>query len=228
MEHDNRYFVRRMKDGDIPQALEIDLDAFPTQWPHPNQNSFHHELRNKLAHYIVAYRHNSPASSSDNGQKTIGLREIFSYVRHLFDHDRFFGPEPPPREYLAGIAGIWMMVDEAHIVTIAVRRSHQRQGFGEWLLINIIELAMQLQAKVVTLEVRMSNRVAQALYEKYGFARVGTRQRYYSDNGEDAVIMTTDDLIAPAFQARFRQLKAEHRVLRVQCYPVPELTTGRK
>ena len=227
MEQDSYFFIRRMKDDDIPQALEIDLDAFPTQWPHPNHSSLHHELRNRLAHYIVAYRANASAQPGNNGQKNIGLREIFSYVKHLFDHDRFFGPEPPSEEYLVGIAGIWMMVDEAHIVTIAVRHSHQRQGFGEWLLINLIELSIQLKARAVTLEVRVSNTTAQALYEKFGFLKVSTRQRYYSDNGEDAVIMTTEDLLSPAYQERFQRLKTDHREHWAQCYPLSELTAWR-
>jgi ribosomal-protein-alanine N-acetyltransferase len=69
---------------------------------------------------------------------------------------------------------------------------------------------MQLQAKLVTLEVRVSNTQAQALYEKYGFNRTGIRNRYYADNGENAFIMTTDTISSPAFQSHFNQLKQAH------------------
>jgi ribosomal-protein-alanine N-acetyltransferase len=220
VERASRYHIRKMSDGDIPQALEIDLDAFPNQWPHASASSFHHELRNKLAYYIVVGEKGT-AENSGNGHHVIGLKEIASYIRQLFSQDRFFGPAGQNREYLSGMAGIWMMVDEAHIVTIAVRKNRKNLGLGEWLLINIIELAKQLRAKYVTLEVRVSNKTAQALYEKYGFTRAGTRKKYYSDNGEDALIMTTCELDSPVYQATLQNLKDEHRNRWSQCYPEP-------
>jgi len=218
MENGNSYSIRNMKDGDIPQVLDIDLDAFPTQWPHPTTTSYHHELRNKLAHYIVVYKIKDK-NNGDNIKRSIGLREVISYIKGLFDHDRFFGPEKPSStDELVGMAGIWMMVDEAHIVTIAIRNSCKRQGLGEHMLITIIEMARQLRANVVTLEVRVSNTVAQALYTKYGFATAGTRRKYYSDNGEDALIMTTDNITSPTYEENFQRLKMEHRRRWENCY----------
>ena len=211
MEDINIYDIRKMKDADIDQVLAIDLDAFPTQWPHPTMNSYHHEMRNKLAHYVVLYKRKQN-DTRENAKPSIGLKEVISYIKGLFDHDRFFGPDrSASNEQLVGMAGIWMMVDEAHIVTIAVRRSHKRQGLGEWLLISIIEMARQLGARIVTLEVRVSNTVAQALYAKYGFITAGTRRKYYSDNGEDALIMSTEDIAGSAYQKIFQHLKDEHR-----------------
>lgn len=212
------YHIRRMADGDIPQALEIDLDAFPNQWPHPSASSFHHELRNKLAHYIVVCEGSAPGNGG-NGHAPTGLKGIGSFVRQLFSQDRLF-KAGQGGEYLSGLAGIWMMVDEAHIVTIAVRTSRKNLGLGEWLLINLIELSQQLGAKYVTLEVRVSNKTAQALYGKYGFTLAGTRRKYYSDNGEDALIMTTCELGSPAYQATLQSLKDGHRSRWSQCYPV--------
>ena len=214
----SRYHIRRMCDGDIPQALEIDLDAFPNQWPHASASSFHHELRNKLAHYIVVCE-DGTAENRAAEPPVIGLREIAAYIRQLFSQDRTPGRAGQTREYLAGMAGIWMMVDEAHIVTIAVRNSRKNLGLGEWLLINIIELAERLRARYVTLEVRVSNKPAQALYEKYGFTRAGVRRKYYSDNQEDALIMTTSELDSPAYQATLQNLKDGHRSRWGQCYP---------
>ena len=216
MENSNHnYHIRGMRDGDIDQVLEIDMDAFPTQWPHPSFNSFRHELRNKLAHYLVIYRDNidTEPQQEPEERKPTGFNAVISYVVHLFDHDRFFGPEkiPPPKEYIMGMAGIWLMVEEAHITTIAVRKSYKQQGLGERLLISIIDLARELHARIVTLEVRISNTVAQALYEKYGFSKAGIRKKYYSDNAEDALIMTTDILTSPAYTVKFQQLKDEHR-----------------
>lgn len=219
-EQNNRYHIRKMMDGDIPQAIEIDLDAFPNQWPHPSSNSFHHELRNKLAHYIVICQGSAPQNSG-NGHKATGFKEVALYIKNLFLKEQFFGPDiiHPTGDHLAGMAGIWMMVDEAHIVTIAVRKTHRHRGLGEWLLINIVDLARQLQARYVTLEVRVSNTTAQALYGKYGFTIAGTRRKYYSDNGEDAFIMTTCELDSSSYQSKLQQLREEHRSRWSHCYP---------
>ena len=91
-------------------------------------------------------------------------------------------------------AGIWLMVDEAHITTFAVLPDWRRQGVGGRLLLELLELSVDLGARVVTLEVRLSNAPARRLYQRFGFRPVGVRPRYYSDNGEDALIMTTDAL----------------------------------
>jgi ribosomal-protein-alanine N-acetyltransferase len=201
--------VRGMQDKDIPQALEIDHEAFPTQWPRPSYTSFKQELRNRLACYIVIAKpienEIAPQSSENKG--------FFHKLRHLFDQERFFGEDATSmsKEYIVGIAGFWIMVDEAHITTLATRNAFRRQGVGERLLIQIIEMAGQLHADMVTLEARISNKQAQALYEKYGFRKVGVRRAYYTDNGEDAVIMTTDSLISSAFQSRFQRLKQTHQ-----------------
>jgi len=202
------YIIRRMQDRDIPQALEIDREAFPTQWPHPTYASFKQELRNRLACYMVVAKPSGikavKQNADDNG--------FWQRLLHLFDHDRFFGEEipSPPKEYIVGIAGFWMMVDEAHITTLAVRDAYRRQGIGERLLIQVIEMAAQLNANMVTLEARISNKQAQALYEKYEFQKVAVRRAYYTDNGEDAVLMTTDSLTSNTFQSHFQQLKQSH------------------
>ena len=83
-------------------------------------------------------------------------------------------------------------------------------GIGELLLISAIELALSRNAHMLTLEVRKSNMPAQALYKKYGFEEVGVRRGYYTDNREDAIIMTTDRLTSAPFQALFQRLKGKH------------------
>jgi ribosomal-protein-alanine N-acetyltransferase len=202
------YIIRRMQDRDIPQALEIDREAFPTQWPHPSYNSFKQELGNRLACYIVASEQRRNELTKQNFDK----KSFWQRLLHLFGDDRFLNEEKPSlsREYIVGIAGFWMMVGEAHITTLAVRNAYRRQGLGELLLISIIESAAQFGANVVTLEVRVSNKQAQTLYEKYGFQKVGVRRAYYTDNGEDAVLMTTDSLISSTFKSRFQKLKQNH------------------
>ena len=121
------------------------------------------------------------------------------------------GDAPAADERLLGFIGVWLMVGEAHIVTVAVRDEYRRMGIGERLLIACIELAQEHDQALVTLEVRASNAAAQQLYEKYGFDRAGLRVRYYSDNHEDAVIMTTPAIASPEFRMRFETLKIRHR-----------------
>ena len=95
---------------------------------------------------------------------------------------------------IVGYAGLWLMVDEAHITTFAVHPDSRRQRIGERLLVRVFELAAALNAEWLTLEVRASNLAAQKLYEKYGFRRAGVRRRYYSDNNEDAQVLARSDL----------------------------------
>lgn len=95
---------------------------------------------------------------------------------------------------IVGFVGIWMLVDEAHISTLAVHPDLRGQGIGGVLLRDAIEQAVGLHASLVTLEVRQSNQNAIHLYRKHGFETVGRRVRYYRDNQEDAILMTLTDL----------------------------------
>ena len=79
------------------------------------------------------------------------------------------------RSAWSGFAGVWLMVDEAHITTFGVHPEWRRQGIGRRLLLRLLELAIELGARRMTLEVRVSNRAAQALYRAYGFEVVGRR-----------------------------------------------------
>jgi [ribosomal protein S18]-alanine N-acetyltransferase len=109
---------------------------------------------------------------------------------------------------VAAYGGMWLMVDEGHIITFAVHPAWRRQHIGERLLLSFIDLAVDRGAHEATLEVRLSNLPARRLYEKFGFRPVGLRPRYYSDNGEDALIMTTDPLADPAMHERIARLRA--------------------
>jgi [ribosomal protein S18]-alanine N-acetyltransferase len=109
---------------------------------------------------------------------------------------------------LVAYAGIWMMVDEAHITTFAVDPRWRRQRIGERLLLAMLDIARDRRAREATLEVRLSNLAARRLYEKYGFRPVGIRPRYYSDDHEDALIMTTEALDQPRMEARLARLRS--------------------
>jgi len=109
---------------------------------------------------------------------------------------------------IAAYGGMWLMVDEGHIITFAVHPTWRRQRIGERLLLAFLDLAADRGAHEATLEVRLSNLPARRLYEKYGFRPVGLRPRYYSDNGEDALIMTTDPLASAPMRERIVSLRA--------------------
>jgi [ribosomal protein S18]-alanine N-acetyltransferase len=197
--------IRPMIKGDVHQVGDIDREAFPTMWPPVN---FNHELTNRLAHYLVACNGPKPGQSPTTPVLTPTPRTFLGLRWPFFG--RKVQPEPDTGEFIAGFLGMWMMVDEAHIINVAVREKCRGQGIGELLIISGIDLANRLNANVVTLEVRTSNLVAQNLYTKYGFNNVGVRKKYYTDNNEDALIMTTDPLSDPAYQEKFQKLKALH------------------
>jgi [ribosomal protein S18]-alanine N-acetyltransferase len=90
---------------------------------------------------------------------------------------------------IIGYGGLWLIIDEAHITNIAIDPAYRGKKLGEYLVKNMIEVAKGLGAVKMTLEVRLSNIVAQNLYKKFGFEEKGIRKGYYSDNGEDALIM---------------------------------------
>lgn len=109
---------------------------------------------------------------------------------------------------VVGFGGIWLMVDDAHITTFGVHPDFRRRGIGRRLLLALAELSIGLGAARMTLEVRVGNLVAQGLYTSFGFTIAGRRPRYYSDDGEDAFIMTTPDLAHPAMLAHLERERA--------------------
>jgi ribosomal-protein-alanine N-acetyltransferase len=116
-----------------------------------------------------------------------------------------------PAGPVVGFGGLWLMVDEAHIVTVAIVPSERRRSLGSIIVYGLMSLAIEKQMALATLEVRVSNEAARALYAMYGFYEVGLRKRYYSDNHEDAVIMTTEDIQSDAYGLRLRNLGEELR-----------------
>ncbi len=175
------FSVQPMEVSDIPQVSAIERESFALPW---SATSYRHELtQNDLSYYLVVRHQDPPALTAP----TPWLGRWLNRVRI----DR------PP---IVGYGGFWVLDDEAHISTIAVRPDLRGRGIGELLLVAMIDQALSLQTQIVTLEVRVSNLVAQNLYRKYLFKEIGHRRRYYRDNDEDALIMTTPDLDDPAFQ----------------------------
>ena len=199
------FHIRPMTKSDLHQVGDIDREAFPTMWPPVN---FNHELTNRLAHYLVATSGAKPSQPPVLPVPPPPPRSLFGLRLPFLG--RKAAAEPETGEFIAGFLGMWLMVDEAHIINVAVREKCRRRGLGELLIISGIDLSARLNANVVTLEVRTSNLVAQNLYTKYGFNNVGVRKKYYTDNNEDALIMTTEPLSDPAFREKFQKLKEAH------------------
>jgi ribosomal-protein-alanine N-acetyltransferase len=192
-------YVRLMQKADISQVMEIDREAFPTLWPPPN---YRRELENRLARYLVAC--DDVVAEAEVTTTEESFSKLLSRLRQLFNPDR---PSDAAKQYIFGFAGLWIMAGEAHITTIAVKERHRRQGIGELLLISLIDLALEMDASLLTLEVRASNTAAQSLYSKYGFTWVGVRRGYYADNREDAVLMSLENITSTEVQANLQRLK---------------------
>jgi ribosomal-protein-alanine N-acetyltransferase len=194
------YIIRPMEYEDIPQVAQIDREAFPGEWVFRSQSAYERDLDNPSIHHIVACTRKEKVESGGRAaQRLPWFKRLFSHALQLNS-----------LEYIVGFSGFWIMMREAHLITIGVRNGYRRLGIGEGLLITTIELAQVVNANVVTLEVRASNVIAQALYEKYGFQVAGRRPRYYSSDGEDAIIMNTDNITSMPFQASFQQLRKAH------------------
>jgi ribosomal-protein-alanine N-acetyltransferase len=135
-------------------------------FPSPwSENAYRSEMGNVCAYYLVArIPERSPEPGAENGGRVIGF------------------------------AGAWIVMDEAHVTTLGVHPDFRRHGLGERLLLALLEEARERGVRRATLEVRESNRGAQALYARLGFTPIARRRRYYSDTDEDAIVMWVEDL----------------------------------
>ena len=111
-------------------------------------------------------------------------------------------------DYVLGYGGIWTVMDECHVTTLAVHPEQRGRKIGERILSCLLEKAQKTGAIRATLEVRIGNDPARHLYEKYGFVWAAIRKKYYADNQEDAVVMWIHDLKRPEWQEQFVQNRA--------------------
>jgi [ribosomal protein S18]-alanine N-acetyltransferase len=200
------FVVEPMRVEHIPAVGAIEKLSFPQPWP---QNAYRREItENRMAHYIIARR----LGGALDREAALDLPPAQSgdIIGRL---SRLLRPAETPRSAeleeelrsIVGYAGIWVMTDEAHVTTIASHPNVRGQGVGEFLLVALTHRGMEIGARWMTLEVRASNTIAQNLYRKYTFKEMGVRRRYYSDNGEDALVMWTDALDSDSFQTTLEQ-----------------------
>ena len=179
------YKVAPMRWEDVPAVMAIEHRSFTLPW---SDYTYRHEiLENTHSHYIVIWRTDVSAP-----------KRPYWWPRLRRNND-------PGK--LVGYGGFWLILDEAHISTIASHPDWRGRGIGEFLLLEMIEQGIGLGAAIVTLEVRVSNAVAKNLYHKYGFVTVGRRPRYYRDNNEDADLMTVEHANSPEYRERLRAFR---------------------
>lgn len=178
------YVIEPMTVADLEQVMAIERVAFSAPW---SARAFRYEItRNKQSTMLVVR-----PSPHRGGWLAMSLRRL--NLTH-------------PGAVL-GYAGLWLLVDDIHISTIAVHPQWQGRGLGQLLLLSLLDRGAELDARRATLEVRISNHSAQDLYRKYGFAIASRRKRYYSDNNEDAYIMATPLFDTPEFQRNLRECR---------------------
>ena len=210
--------VRRLRVDDIDQVVAIEKEAFSPLWV---SSSFKRELNNKRANYLVACfdeevspeeilaEIDSDKSAPDEEPKppkllsrVLGRLGFFSNSESSTVDDVF---------NIAGYVSVWYQGEEAHITEIAVKDTLRGRGVGELLLIGSLKAAIEHGSKVMTLEARVSNFIAHRLYQKYSFKSVGIRKAYYSDNREDAVIMTTTPIDTNEYGTLFAGLQTTYQ-----------------
>jgi ribosomal-protein-alanine N-acetyltransferase len=220
--------LRRLRSDDINEVVEIEREAFSPLWM---STPFKRDLNNRYASYLVACYLPTQSDSIETGAKpeteAKPSQSPPSSWRRAFGRllsggrsgNRSSNNESPgtltgresQEEFIAGYVSVWYQGEEAHITEIAVREKLRGRGIGELLLIGSLRAAVEYGSKVMTLEARVSNFVAQRLYEKYGFKSVGIRKGYYSDNREDAVIMTTNPIDSEDYWRMFQELQDSYR-----------------
>ena len=165
-----------MQEVDIATVQEIEREIFSTPWP---RNAYYRELASRSsAHYLVL-RQEGPV------EMPAGIQ----------------GSDFDPS--IVGYGGMWRMYDEAHVTTIGVRHDLHHRGYGRVMFAGLVQAAYDMGAKWVTLEVRTSNENAIKMYEAFGFKVIGRRKGYYTDNGEDAIVMWSDSIHSPRFRRAY-------------------------
>lgn len=198
--------IRPLARGDIRRVRRLERAAYGSSTP---RTPFERELRNGLATYLVAVAGADddaatldavPGNEAGAGRARAG---VLGRLRGLFAP----ADTGPP---IVGFAGVWYTHEQLHLVTIAVEPEHQGEGIGQALLLAVCDLAEDAQLDSIALEVRASNVRALRLYEHFGFRRGGRLGNYYSDNGEDAIVMLLEGLAGPAEPRTLARARAEH------------------
>ena len=183
---ENPYTARYAMLADANAIDHIVHAAFGNSAP---KSSAARDIKRNKTTYVVVTRSSSANPIADDTHIATNNTGWQHRLKSLFSS----GNSDPRKttKNVVGLVGIWTALDQAHIVVIATHPNERRRGIGELLVIATIVEALKTGAANATLEVRKSNNAARSLYRKYGFNDVGIRHRYYHDNREDAIIMST-------------------------------------
>jgi ribosomal-protein-alanine N-acetyltransferase len=202
--------VEPMQLAHVPAIMEIERESFSLPWP---EGSYRYELRhNELAHYYVL----RPRSAGPSMVPMPIWQRLWQAI---------WRRPPADTGLVLGYGGFWLMYDEAHISTLAIRMTWRRRGLGELLLVTLLDEARRLGSSRATLEVRVSNVAAQNLYAKYGFEQVGRRKGYYADNREDALILTTPEFASFTYREliKVRRRDLRRRLAQASLDKIPQM-----
>jgi ribosomal-protein-alanine N-acetyltransferase len=166
--------IRPAAESDLPIIVTLQARCFPTALPKAHLRR--ELLKNRLAEYFMA------ELAPDSLVRQVGARSVEPAVGSK-------GPEDREGE-VVGYVAVWWLVDEAHVSAIAVDPAWRRQGVARCLMAALQEEARRRDMASLTLEVRASNTAARQLYAGFGLRPVGRRVAYYTDTGEDALILT--------------------------------------
>ena len=205
----NDYWARYATAPDAREMENLMREVFPNQNLPP---SFAREIRRDDVAHILAVRKLTRAEMAAKANEPKGiLPTLGGRIADLVPFWPGSGQNASREdETIAGMVSVWVVLDQAHITAIATNPRERRRGVGGLLMVLAINEAIDRGAEVATLEVRKSNQSAQALYKRFGFTETGIRHRYYADNNEDALIMSTPNMYLPAFRRLFQRQVDEH------------------
>jgi len=202
--------VAAMTPDDLDEIMPLEHQCFTDPW---SRHMYLNDLTtNEMATYLTLRMAN-------------GKRQIAGGERQIADSEwplrvangkelSAIGHQPSA---ILAYGGLWLLMDEAHIATIASHPDWRGCGLGQWLMLALLDAAVARGAVSSTLEVRAGNLPAKRLYEKLGYEVTGVRKRYYRD-GEDGLIMTTPPLAEPAMQARLEAARDDVLAKLKRCF----------
>src|SRR5690349_9357718 len=146
------YLIEPMTLADVDEVSAVERECFTTPWP---ASAYRRELKNPEANRYIVVRYNGPAARRRGpGWGGASWRQALGRLLPFLAPP----PAPLPSPYpIVGFAGLWLMVDEAHVTTIGIAPEHRGKGIGEMLFLAVLDIALEMRANWLTLEVRVSN-----------------------------------------------------------------------
>ena len=207
------FALDRMTIADIEEVCRIERRSFSNPWP---MSAYRRELRKPERNSYFVLRVTPHPVEELRDARSTRSRFLETIIPARRSDPNF------EAEHLAGYVGMWQLYDETHVTTIATDPPYRGRGLGELLLVTAFAEAIARGSSWVSLEVRVSNDGAQALYRKYGMTVYGRREGYYTDNREDALVMWSRSLRDEDYWRELVYLRDALR-LRLAGIEIPEL-----